>query len=51
MVSCLGILGGQECSAKSLGPVPPIQRWGNVSFRNRRSCLCHCVCLGASSGI
>ena len=37
-----GDLGGQECSAKSLGPVRPIQRWGNVSFRNRRTCMCQC---------
>ena len=35
-----GDLGGQGCSAKSSGPVRPIQRWGNGS-----------VCLGANSEI
>ena len=29
-------LGGQEFSAKSLGPLRPIQRCRNVSFRSRR---------------
>jgi len=37
-----GELGDQECSAKTLTPVRPIQRWGNISFRNRRTWLCQC---------
>jgi hypothetical protein len=37
-----GDLGGQKCSAKSWGPMRPIQCWGSDSFMKSRNCWYQC---------